>query len=180
MPLVPANKYLLVVDGKSALHYVSSFLFIIFIFILFVFFRILFVCIFLIHLPAVYLDATSNRKLLVRILKNKGYLCSEAGDGQQALDVFQQMCADGTPPCAVLMGKTLQICTPPLSGGGCTNITIKPFKYILIIKPSKYINVLIIKPFAYTHNNKTTIKSRLRDARDERPHRHQAAARDEV
>ncbi|KAJ1425873.1 hypothetical protein B484DRAFT_464385 [Ochromonadaceae sp. CCMP2298] len=72
VPLVPVNKYLLVVD-----------------------------------------DATSNRKLLVRILKNKGYLCSEAGDGQQALDVYRQMCVDGTPPCAVLMDYEMPVMNGP-------------------------------------------------------------------
>ncbi|KAJ1417051.1 hypothetical protein B484DRAFT_422080, partial [Ochromonadaceae sp. CCMP2298] len=35
-------------------------------------------------------DAVSNRKLLVRILNGRGYVCREAADGQQALDVYQQ------------------------------------------------------------------------------------------
>ncbi|KAJ1430410.1 histidine kinase-like ATPase [Ochromonadaceae sp. CCMP2298] len=48
-------------------------------------------------------DAVSNRKLLVRILNGRGYICREAVDGQQALDVYKQMCADGEHPCAVLM-----------------------------------------------------------------------------
>ncbi|KAJ1422200.1 hypothetical protein B484DRAFT_433045, partial [Ochromonadaceae sp. CCMP2298] len=58
-------------------------------------------------------DAISNRKLLVRILKNKGYLCSEAADGQQALDVYQQMIADGTPPCAILMDYEMPVMNGP-------------------------------------------------------------------
>jgi CheY-like chemotaxis protein len=49
-------------------------------------------------------DALFNRKMLMRILKVKGYVCSEAADGQQALDVYRQMRADGTPPSAVLIG----------------------------------------------------------------------------
>ncbi|KAJ1434354.1 histidine kinase-like ATPase [Ochromonadaceae sp. CCMP2298] len=48
-------------------------------------------------------DAVSNRKLLVRILKGRGYVCREAADGQQALDVYRQMCVESQHPCAVLM-----------------------------------------------------------------------------
>jgi CheY-like chemotaxis protein len=48
-------------------------------------------------------DAMSNRKLLLRILRAKGYVCSEAADGQLALKVYQSMCDQGTPPCCVLM-----------------------------------------------------------------------------
>ncbi|KAJ1438103.1 histidine kinase-like ATPase [Ochromonadaceae sp. CCMP2298] len=58
-------------------------------------------------------DAKSNRKLLVRILQGKGYVCREAGDGQQALDVYQQMCADGTPPTAVLMDFEMPVMNGP-------------------------------------------------------------------
>ncbi|KAJ1403804.1 histidine kinase-like ATPase, partial [Ochromonadaceae sp. CCMP2298] len=58
-------------------------------------------------------DAVSNRKLVVRILKNKGYLCREASDGQQALDVYQQMCADDMSPCAVLMDYEMPVMNGP-------------------------------------------------------------------
>jgi CheY-like chemotaxis protein len=42
-----------------------------------------------------------------------GYVCREAGDGQQALDVYKQMCADGTPPCAVLMDYEMPVINGP-------------------------------------------------------------------
>ncbi|KAJ1414473.1 histidine kinase-like ATPase [Ochromonadaceae sp. CCMP2298] len=58
-------------------------------------------------------DAVSNRKLLSRILKGKGYVCREAADGQLALDVYNQMCADGTPPCAVLMDCEMPVMNGP-------------------------------------------------------------------
>ncbi|KAJ1416956.1 histidine kinase-like ATPase, partial [Ochromonadaceae sp. CCMP2298] len=58
-------------------------------------------------------DAASNRKLVVRILTNKGYVCREASDGQQALDVYTQMCADGTPPSAVLMDYEMPVMNGP-------------------------------------------------------------------
>ncbi|KAJ1416544.1 histidine kinase-like ATPase, partial [Ochromonadaceae sp. CCMP2298] len=58
-------------------------------------------------------DATSNRKLLVRILTAKGYVCREAADGQQALDVYQQMCADDCAPCAVLMDYEMPVMNGP-------------------------------------------------------------------
>ncbi|KAJ1437189.1 histidine kinase-like ATPase [Ochromonadaceae sp. CCMP2298] len=58
-------------------------------------------------------DATSNRKMLLRILRAKNYVCSEAADGQQALDVYQQMIADGTPPCAVLMDYEMPVMDGP-------------------------------------------------------------------
>ncbi|KAJ1407515.1 histidine kinase-like ATPase, partial [Ochromonadaceae sp. CCMP2298] len=60
-------------------------------------------------------DASSNRKLLVRILSNKGYVCREAADGQQALDVYQQMCADDCAPCAVLMDFEMPVMNGPTS-----------------------------------------------------------------
>jgi CheY-like chemotaxis protein len=58
-------------------------------------------------------DATSNRKLLLRILTAKGYVCPEAADGQQAFDVYQQMCADDCAPCAVVMDYEMPVMNGP-------------------------------------------------------------------
>jgi CheY-like chemotaxis protein len=58
-------------------------------------------------------DALSNRKLLMRILKAKGYVCSEAADGAQALEVYRTMCDQGTPPCAILMDFEMPIMNGP-------------------------------------------------------------------
>ncbi|KAJ1403163.1 CheY-like superfamily, partial [Ochromonadaceae sp. CCMP2298] len=40
-------------------------------------------------------------------------LCREASDGQQALDVYQQMCADDMSPCAVLMDYEMPVMNGP-------------------------------------------------------------------
>jgi hypothetical protein len=43
-------------------------------------------------------DAITNRKMLTRIFHQKGFICVEAFDGQDALHKFAQMCAQETPP----------------------------------------------------------------------------------
>ncbi|KAJ1410502.1 hypothetical protein B484DRAFT_402918 [Ochromonadaceae sp. CCMP2298] len=58
-------------------------------------------------------DATSNRKLLVCILRGKGFVCREAADGQLALDVYKQMVTDGCTPCAVLMDYEMPVMDGP-------------------------------------------------------------------
>ncbi|KAJ1398495.1 CheY-like superfamily, partial [Ochromonadaceae sp. CCMP2298] len=58
-------------------------------------------------------DAPSNRKLLVRILTAKGYVCKEAADGQIALDVYRQMCADDMSPTCVLMDFEMPVMNGP-------------------------------------------------------------------
>jgi CheY-like chemotaxis protein len=50
-------------------------------------------------------DAISNRKMLMRIFRLKGFICEEACDGEDALEKYAQMCAQNTPPEAILMGK---------------------------------------------------------------------------
>eukprot|EP00601_Ochromonadales_sp_CCMP2298_P000950 CAMPEP_0173176858 /NCGR_PEP_ID=MMETSP1141-20130122/4688_1 /TAXON_ID=483371 /ORGANISM="non described non described, Strain CCMP2298" /LENGTH=467 /DNA_ID=CAMNT_0014099233 /DNA_START=3 /DNA_END=1410 /DNA_ORIENTATION=+ len=63
-------------------------------------------------------DATSNRKLLVRIFKIKGFVCQEACDGQVALQKYADMCAQGTPPAAILMDFEM----PVLNGPSATRL----------------------------------------------------------
>ncbi|KAJ1390473.1 hypothetical protein B484DRAFT_289374, partial [Ochromonadaceae sp. CCMP2298] len=63
-------------------------------------------------------DALSNRKLLMRIFRLKGFLCEEAVDGQDALDRYAAMCAQGTPPSAILMDFEM----PVLNGPGATRL----------------------------------------------------------
>ncbi|KAJ1398123.1 histidine kinase-like ATPase, partial [Ochromonadaceae sp. CCMP2298] len=70
-------------------------------------------------------DATSNRKLLVRIFKIKGFVCQEARDGQVALQKYADMCAQGTPPCAIFMDFEMPVLNGPsatrlLREQGCT------------------------------------------------------------
>ncbi|KAJ1431960.1 hypothetical protein B484DRAFT_448120, partial [Ochromonadaceae sp. CCMP2298] len=63
-------------------------------------------------------DAVSNRKLLMRIFRLKGFLCEEARDGQDALDKYAAMCAQGTPPSAILMDFEM----PVLNGPSATRL----------------------------------------------------------
>lgn len=48
-------------------------------------------------------DVKSNRKLLCRLLKNKGHVCDEAEDGQMAVEMFKLAEAAGAPYDSVLM-----------------------------------------------------------------------------
>ncbi|KAJ1384440.1 CheY-like superfamily, partial [Ochromonadaceae sp. CCMP2298] len=63
-------------------------------------------------------DAVSNRKLLMRIFKLKGFNCVEAHDGQDALEKYANMCAQGTPPEAILMDYEM----PVLNGPSATRL----------------------------------------------------------
>jgi CheY-like chemotaxis protein len=58
-------------------------------------------------------DANSNRKLLMRILKNKGYECEEAQDGEKGVAKYQEMCARGTPPDAILSDYEMPVMIGP-------------------------------------------------------------------
>jgi len=58
-------------------------------------------------------DAVSNRKLLMRIFRLKGFICEEACDGQQALDVYANMCAKHTPPGVILMDYEMPVLDGP-------------------------------------------------------------------
>ena len=61
-------------------------------------------------------DAASNRKLLMRILKAKGYVVSEATNGQEAVDVHARLRAEGEIVDAILMDFEM----PVLDGPGAT------------------------------------------------------------
>ncbi|KAJ1404950.1 CheY-like superfamily [Ochromonadaceae sp. CCMP2298] len=63
-------------------------------------------------------DAVSNRKLLMRIFRLKGFVCEEAYDGQDALQKYANMCAQGTPPAAILMDFEM----PVLNGPSATRL----------------------------------------------------------
>jgi CheY-like chemotaxis protein len=85
----------------------------------------------------------------VRILTAKGYVCREAADGQQALDVYKQMCADGTSPTAVLMDFEMPVMNGPTAtkhlreigcGSYIVGVTGNVMKVMLFLKPSKFIH----------------------------------------
>uniref|UniRef100_A0A7S3GNB6 histidine kinase n=1 Tax=Spumella elongata TaxID=89044 RepID=A0A7S3GNB6_9STRA len=58
-------------------------------------------------------DATSNRKLLIRILKAKGYVCDEAEDGQKGLDLYVSLRRQGEIIDAILMDFEMPVMNGP-------------------------------------------------------------------
>jgi len=58
-------------------------------------------------------DAVSNRKLLMRILKAKGYECDGAEDGQQAVDLYVSLRRKGEPVDAILMDFEMPVMDGP-------------------------------------------------------------------
>ena len=58
-------------------------------------------------------DATSNRKLLMRILKAKGYVCEGAEDGQQAVDQYILLRSQGETVDAILMDFEMPVMDGP-------------------------------------------------------------------
>jgi len=70
-------------------------------------------------------DAISNRKMLIRILAANGYVCEQAEDGQQAIDVYRASLASGHPFDAVIMDFEMPVMNGPsaakaLREMGCT------------------------------------------------------------
>jgi len=58
-------------------------------------------------------DAVSNRKLLMRILKAKGYECDGAEDGQQAVDLYVSLRRKGVNITAILMDFEMPVMDGP-------------------------------------------------------------------
>jgi CheY-like chemotaxis protein len=58
-------------------------------------------------------DADSNRKLLMRILKAKGYTCEGAANGQEACNVFEDLQVRGEVVDAVLMDYEMPVLNGP-------------------------------------------------------------------
>ena len=58
-------------------------------------------------------DAMSNRKLLIRILLAKGYLCDGAEDGQQAVDLYTDLRKRGEIVDAILMDYEMPVMDGP-------------------------------------------------------------------
>ena len=51
--------------------------------------------------------------MLIRLLTTKGYVCEQAEDGQQGIEVYQSMCARGEPPLAILMDYEMPVMNGP-------------------------------------------------------------------
>ena len=58
-------------------------------------------------------DASSNRKFLVRILQNKGFVCYSAEDGQKGVDAFLRLRSEGTQLDAVVMDFEMPVMNGP-------------------------------------------------------------------
>ena len=70
-------------------------------------------------------DVGSNRKMLIRILTSKGYVCEQAEDGQQAIDVYRASLASGLFFDAITMDFEMPVMNGPTATGhlramGCT------------------------------------------------------------
>ena len=59
-------------------------------------------------------DAASNRKMLLRLLAAKGYMCEQAEDGRQSIEVYQRMISEsGAPPTAIIMDYEMPVMNGP-------------------------------------------------------------------
>jgi CheY-like chemotaxis protein len=58
-------------------------------------------------------DAQSNRKLLLRILRTKNYICEEAEDGKQAVEVYAAAVERGEPFDAILCDFEMPVMNGP-------------------------------------------------------------------
>ncbi len=62
-------------------------------------------------------DAVSNRKMLVRILTNNGYVCEQAEDGQQALNMYRASLESGELFYAITMDSEMPVMNGPTATG---------------------------------------------------------------
>jgi len=62
-------------------------------------------------------DASSNRKMLMRILAAKGYVCEQAEDGQQAIDVYRASVEADKPFYAITMDFEMPVMNGPTATG---------------------------------------------------------------
>lgn len=60
-------------------------------------------------------DSALNRKMLVGLLKKRGYICHQAHDGRHALDVYGQLVENGVHVDSILMDYEMPHMNGPLS-----------------------------------------------------------------
>ena len=70
-------------------------------------------------------DVASNRKILMRVLTSRGFVCEQAEDGQQAIDVYRASLASGLSFDAITMDFEMPVMNGPTATGhlramGCT------------------------------------------------------------
>ena len=58
-------------------------------------------------------DITMIRKLLIRLLQNKGYVCDEAEDGRCAVNKVKTSLEEGNPYASILMDYQMPVCNGP-------------------------------------------------------------------
>ena len=58
-------------------------------------------------------DAPSNRKMLIRLLTRKGFVCVEAEDGQQALNAYSQLVDSGQQLTAIITDYEMPVMNGP-------------------------------------------------------------------
>jgi signal transduction histidine kinase/CheY-like chemotaxis protein len=74
-------------------------------------------------------DSGFNRKMVVRLLRSQDHTCSEAEDGQVAIDKYNEMVARGEPPDAILMDFEMPVMNGPTATArlremGCTSLIV--------------------------------------------------------
>jgi CheY-like chemotaxis protein len=100
-------------------------------------------------------DANSNRKLLIRILTAKGYMCYGAEDGQQAVDTYMRLRSEGVHLEAIVMDFEMPVMNGPTATKlirdlGCTcfiaGVTGNVLPVDVDFFRSQGANVVIAKP----------------------------------
>jgi len=74
-------------------------------------------------------DSPFNRKMLIRLLTTRGYICEQAEDGQHCLRVYKELCDRGEPPDAITMDFEMPVMNGPaatkaLRELGCTCLIV--------------------------------------------------------
>ena len=74
-------------------------------------------------------DAESNRKMLMRLLKARGYLCEQAEDGQRGIELYQALCERGEAVNVIVMDYEMPVMDGPtatkkLRELGCTCLIV--------------------------------------------------------
>jgi len=74
-------------------------------------------------------DAASNRKMLVRLLKSRGFVCEQAEDGQQAVELYRALQGKGELVDIIVMDYEMHVMNGPtatktLRDLGCTCLIV--------------------------------------------------------
>jgi CheY-like chemotaxis protein len=74
-------------------------------------------------------DTTMNRKLLIRLLQNKGHVCDEAEDGSIAVKQVETAIEEGKPYASILMDYEMPVMNGPtaakeIRGLGCDSFIV--------------------------------------------------------